>query len=62
MGLDTNQFVGSNAAIAALVDMTRLAVYGLNISFIIEQVDMGLLVAATAAGFAGVAIGMVSLQ
>lgn len=61
-GLDTHQFVGTNAAIAALVDITRLAVYGIKTSFLIEQMDMGLLVAATAAAFAGVAVGTVSLQ
>ena len=61
-GLDTNKFVGSNTAIAAFVGITCLAVYGLNISFLIEQVDMGHLVAASAAAFAGVAIGTASLQ
>ena len=61
-GLDADQFVGSNAAIAAFVDITRLAVYGLNISFLLEQVDMGLLVAATVAAFAGTAIGTAGLQ
>lgn len=39
-----------------------LAVYGLNISLIMEQMDIGLLVATTAAAFAGVAIGTASLQ
>lgn len=61
-GLDKNQFVGSNAAISALVDITRLVVYGLNVSLIFQQVNMGLLAAAATAAFAGVAIGTVSIQ
>lgn len=61
-GLDKDQFVASNAAIAALVDMTRLAVYGLNITLIMEQVNMGLLAAATIAAFAGVLAGRAGLK
>jgi len=61
-GLDKSQFVASNAAIAALVDITRLAVYGLNITLIMEQVNTGLLAAATIAAFAGVLAGTVGLK
>jgi uncharacterized membrane protein YfcA len=61
-GLDKNQFVASNAAIAALVDMTRLAVYGLNITLLLSQVNTGLLAAATVAAFAGVIAGTIGLK
>lgn len=61
-GLDKKQFVGSNAAIASLVDVTRLFVYGVNGSLILQQMNMGLLAGATAAAFAGAAIGTMSLQ
>lgn len=61
-GLDKNEFVASNAAIASLVDITRLAVYGLNISLILGQVNIGLLAAATAAAFTGVLAGTMALQ
>ena len=61
-GLDKNQFVASNAAIAALVDITRLAVYGLNIMLLMTQVNTGLLAAATVAAFAGVLVGTVGLK
>jgi uncharacterized membrane protein YfcA len=61
-GLDKNQFVASNAAIAALVDMTRLAVYGLSLELIVEHVDRGLLIVATLAAFAGAFAGTVGLK
>lgn len=61
-GLDKSQFVASNAAIAALVDITRLAVYGLNIALIMEQVNTGLLAGATVAAFAGVLVGTIGLK
>jgi len=61
-GLDKHQFIGSTAAIAAMVDLTRLVVYGINGSLIFQEVNTGLLIATTAAAFAGVAIGTGSLQ
>jgi uncharacterized protein len=61
-GLDKNQFVASNAAIAALVDITRLTVYGLNITLLLSQVNTGLLAAATMAAFAGVLAGAIGLK
>jgi uncharacterized membrane protein YfcA len=61
-GLDKNQFVASNAAIAALVDITRLAVYGLNITLLLAQVNTGLLAAATVAAFAGVLTGAIGIK
>ncbi|TNE29907.1 MAG: sulfite exporter TauE/SafE family protein [Alphaproteobacteria bacterium] len=61
-GLDKDRFVASNAAIAAVVDITRLAVYGLNITLIMAQVDMRLLAAATIAAFAGVLAGKAGLK
>ncbi len=61
-GLDKNQFVASSAAIAALVDVTRLAVYGLNITLLFSQVNAGLLAAATVAAFAGAVAGTMGLK
>jgi len=61
-GLDKNQLVASNAAIAALVDITRLVVYGLNMTLLLAQVNSGLLAAATMAAFAGVLAGTTGLK
>jgi uncharacterized membrane protein YfcA len=61
-GLDKNQFVAGNVAIAVLVDITRLVVYGLSISPIMEQENMGLLAAATIAACAGALAGTVFLK
>lgn len=56
-GLDTRAFVASNAAIATLVDLTRLAIYGLNLRLLFADVEPTLLVVATLAAFAGVMVG-----
>ncbi len=61
-GLDKERFAASNAAIATLVDITRLAVYGLNISLLLEQADTGLLAAAIAAAFAGTLAGKAGMK
>lgn len=61
-GLDARQFIATNAVIASLVDITRLAVYGLNITLLMEQVNMSLIFAVTAAAFAGVLAGKVSVK
>lgn len=61
-GLDQNRFVASNAAIASLVDIARLIVYGLNFKLLMLQVDVALLVMATAASFAGVWLGTAFLK
>ncbi|PJB73310.1 MAG: hypothetical protein CO093_01065 [Alphaproteobacteria bacterium CG_4_9_14_3_um_filter_47_13] len=61
-GLNKNAFVGTNAAIAALVDITRLVVYGLNITLLLGKVTTGLIIAATAAAFAGVLAGKTGLK
>ena len=60
--LDTKQFVACNAAIATIVDVTRLAIYGLNLAVIMAQVEFQLLVAATLAAFAGVMVGKAGLH
>ena len=61
-GLDKNAFVATNAAISVLVDITRLAVYGMNITLLIAQVNTDLIIAATAAAFAGVLAGKAGLK
>jgi uncharacterized membrane protein YfcA len=61
-GLGPQTFIASNAAIATLVDVTRLAVYGLNMQLVLAQVDMGVLAAATLAAFAGVLAGRLGIE
>lgn len=61
-GLDKNQFVASNAAIASMVDVARLIVYGLNMQLLLAHVDAGLLALATLASFGGVWTGTVFLH
>lgn len=61
-GLDKNQFIASNSAIAAMVDITRLVVYGLNIALLMAQVDASLLSVATLAAFAGALAGTFFLK
>ena len=61
-GLDKNQFVACNAMIAAMVDIARLAVYGLNIALLFAGVHPGLLVAATLAALAGALAGVLGLE
>lgn len=61
-GLDKDQFVASNAAIASLVDITRLVVYGLNVELLLSEVDPWLLGAASFAAFASVLGGTIGLK
>jgi len=61
-GLDKNQFVASNAAIASMVDLSRLVVYGLNFSLLLGAVDRELLMAATFAALAGALAGVAGLK
>jgi hypothetical protein len=61
-GLDTKAFVACNAAIAALVDFARLAVYGLNLTVLLADVELHLLAAATLAAFAGVMAGRAGIH
>ena len=61
-GLDARRFIASNAAIAAMVDLSRLAVYGLNLDVLFRQSGLSLIAAATLAAFAGVMVGRVGLK
>src|SRR5690606_14677217 len=61
-GLDTKAFAATNAAIATLVDLTRLAMYGFNFEFVAAEVDLAVLVAATLAAFAGVMVGYAGIR
>lgn len=60
--LDTNSFVSTNAAIATLVDMTRLAAYSTNNILLLGQVNASLIIAAMVAAFAGILAGRVGLK
>lgn len=48
--------------IASLVDVTRLAVYGLNLSLLMGQVNTSLMAAATVAAFTGVLAGRAGIR
>lgn len=61
-GLDARQFIATNAVIASLVDITRLAVYGLNLALLMKQMDTSLIAAATVAAFAGVMAGRIGIK
>lgn len=61
-GLDTRGFVATNAAIAALVDVARLGVYGLDAEVLLAEVEPTLLLAATVAAFAGVLLGRLGVE
>jgi len=56
-GLDKNAFVATNAAIAAMVDITRITVYGLSLSVIAENVGTQWLLVALGAAAAGTLVG-----
>lgn len=61
-GLTTNPFIATTAAIASLVDLTRLSVYGLSTLYIKEQIAPSLMAAVTVAAFAGVLVGKFGMQ
>lgn len=60
--LDKKAFVACNAAIASVVDIARLVVYGLNFDLLMRTVSLDILGLATAAAFAGAALGTALLQ
>ncbi len=61
-GLDARQFIATNAAIAAMVDIIRLAVYRINLPLLMEEANISLVAAATAAAFAGVLAGRTGIR
>lgn len=56
-GLSKNAFVATNAAIAALVDTSRIVIYGLTFETALIEAQSGLIFFATIAAFLGVFIG-----
>jgi uncharacterized membrane protein YfcA len=52
-GLDKQAFVATGAAIAAVIDIARLTVYGATLVAVFGTLDHGLLAAAVLAAFAG---------
>jgi uncharacterized protein len=56
-GLDKEPFVATNAAIAALVDVSRLAIYGLTFEAALVAEQSGLILLAASAAFLGVFLG-----
>lgn len=61
-GLDPRGFIATNAAIASLVDVTRLLVYGLSLTLVFQQVDATVVAAAAVAAFAGVLAGRLGIE
>ena len=60
--LNPQQFIATNAAIATLVDITRLIIYGINIQLLFNEVDTILVIAASCAAFAGVLTGKLGIH
>jgi len=60
--LNASEFNACNAAIATLVDNTRLLIYELNLSILLAQADVKLISSATIAAFAGVLAGRKGIQ
>jgi uncharacterized protein len=61
-GLDKNSFVATNAAIAALVDASRIIIYGLTFNLAAIEAEFNLVMLATIAAFLGVFAGAKLLQ
>lgn len=55
--LGKESFVATNAAIAALVDTSRIIIYGLTFNFVLIEAQSTLVLLATIAAFLGVFIG-----
>ena len=60
--LNPQQFIATNAAIATLVDITRLIIYGINIQLLFNEVDTILVIVASCAAFAGVLTGTLGIH
>lgn len=56
-GLDKDAFVATNSAIAALVDTSRIIIYGLTFEAALIQAQSSLILFATIAAFLGVFLG-----
>ncbi len=56
-GLDKHAFIATGAAIAVLIDVTRLSQYARSLSAAFAQMDRGLLAAAVASAFIGAYVG-----
>ncbi len=56
-GLEKESFVATGIVLAVMVDLSRLVVYGADISFRNEIVNWSMVIAACAAAFAGAFIG-----
>ncbi len=56
-GLDKHAFVATGAAIAVLIDATRLSQYARSLSAAFAQLDLGLLAAAVGSAFIGAYVG-----
>jgi uncharacterized membrane protein YfcA len=56
-GLGKEQFIATNAGIAALVDISRIIIYGLTFNITLIEAQSNLIVLATIAAFLGVFLG-----
>lgn len=62
LNLDKNAFVATNSAIASLVDIARIVIYGLNFSVIAESGNSLLIILACISAFAGAITGKYFLK
>ncbi len=60
--LDKTAFIATNSAIASIVDISRIVVYGLNFSVIKEQENLNLILVVCFAAFAGALLGRFLLK
>lgn len=61
-GLDKDQFVATNAAIASLVDASRLIIYVFSFGLLMESVSPALVISASIAAFLGAFMGVIWLK
>ena len=55
--LSSQSFIATNAFIASLVDSSRLLVYGLNLRFLLQELEASMMITSVLAAFLGVIIG-----
>lgn len=61
-GLKKEAFIGTNAVIATLVDVTRLVIYGLTFRQLLIKIDVPLLIIALGGSLGGICLGMILLR
>ena len=60
--LNESQFIATGSAISILIDITRLIVYGLNITLLLSSISIQFILLIIAASFAGLFVGKMYLK